>query len=135
MSPEIDFALTKLRTAYAKLAGGSKEAETELNKDGVIQRFEFTFELLWKTLKIVLENKGVITKTPRDSLQEAFRIDILTDEVVFLDMLEDRNKTSHIYDKDTAEEIYIRIKDKYLPAIAEVLTKLDKSSELRGHNT
>jgi nucleotidyltransferase substrate binding protein (TIGR01987 family) len=50
------------------------EAESDLEIDGVIQRFEFTYELLWKLLKIYLEREGIIAKTPRECFKESFRL-------------------------------------------------------------
>ncbi len=119
MKEEIDYALVRLEDAFNALRQGALTAEEELEKDGVIQRFEFTFELLWKTLKIFLHDKGIETKTPKDSLKEAFRIGYIKDEKAFLDMLEDRNKTSHIYDRQTSQEIFERIKNNYIQAIAD----------------
>ncbi len=124
MKEEIDYALSKLESALVKLKEGVCSAGDELEKDGVIQRFEFTFELLWKTLRLFLRNSGIDTKTPKESLKEAFRIEWIKEEKTFLDMLEDRNKTSHIYDKETSEEIFERIKDNYTQVIEEVLKKL-----------
>ncbi len=124
MNEEIKFALDKLNNSYAKLEEGVKIAKEELQKDGVIQRFEFSFELLWKTLKIFLKDSGIEVKTPRDSFKEAFKVGWVTEEHVFLNMLEDRNKTSHIYDQATASEIFRRIKDDYLPAMKGVLNIL-----------
>ena len=124
MNDELNYALSKLENALSKLQEGADSAEDELQKDGVIQRFEFTFELLWKTLKIFLRNKGIDTKTPKDSLKEAFKIGWITEEKVFLDMLEDRNKTSHIYDRDTAEEIFGRIRNRYVLAVEVVFRHL-----------
>lgn len=124
MQEVLNYAIGKLEEAYLRLSEGVENAQDELDKDGVIQRFEFTFELLWKALKIFLEHHGISTKTPRDSLKEAFRIELFENEEIFLDMLEDRNMTSHIYDKQTSEEIFKRIKLQYLKAIEEVLKKL-----------
>lgn len=124
MKKEIEYALNKLSAAVMSLKEGACKAVDELEKDGVIQRFEFTFELLWKTIKIFLREKGINVNTPKDNLKEAFRIGWIESETVFLDMLEDRNKTSHIYDKETSEEIFGRIKNKYLPAIEGVLNRL-----------
>lgn len=124
MREVLNYAVTKLENAYLRLSEGAKSAEDELDKDGVIQRFEFTFELLWKALKIFLEHQGIDANAPRDSLKEAFRIELFEDEEIFLDMLEDRNKTSHIYDKQTSEEIFNRIISQYLGAIEELLKKL-----------
>ena len=55
---------------------------------------------------------------------EAFRVGLIEDEDVFLDMLNDRNRTAHIYDKETSEEIFERIKSKYTPHMKKILDKL-----------
>jgi len=114
MKDVLEYSLKKLKNAYKKLEEGVKQAKDELDKDGVIQRFEFTFELLWKALKIYLEHKGIIVKTPRDSFMEAFRINLISDEKIFLDMLEDRNNT----------KIFNRIKKTYTPEIVKIIDKL-----------
>lgn len=118
------YSYEKLKNAFDKLDEGAKIADDELYKDGVIQRFEFTFELLWKTLKIYLENQGIIVRSPRESFKEAFKFNLIEDEKVFLDMLKDRNGTTHIYDKETAESIFNRIKLDYIPVIKGMLKKL-----------
>ena len=129
MKIKLKYTLTKLENAYAKLREGADTAKNELEKDGVIQRFEFCFELLWKTLKIFLRDTGIEVKTPKESLKEAFRVGWLKEEKIFLDMLEDRNMTSHIYDKETSEEIFCRIKNNYLPGIKDILEELKQSEK------
>jgi len=119
-----EYSLEKLKNAFSKLSEGAKIADDDLYRDGVIQRFEFTFELLWKTIKIYLENQGIIVRSPRESFKEAFRLNIIENEKLFLDMLKDRNDTTHIYDKETAESIFNRIKENYIPAIKGVLKNL-----------
>ena len=126
MEDVLEYSLNKLKNANQKLKEGIEQAKDELDKDGVIQRFEFTFELLWKALKIYLEYQGILVKTPRDSFVEAFRIDLISDEKIFLDMLEDRNNTTHIYDKETSEKIFNRIKKNYQTEIAKVIELLNK---------
>ena len=126
MKEEVKYAVDKFEDAFNKLKQGIIQAKDELDKDGVIQRFEFTFELLWKTLKIFLANEGIECKTPRGCLRQAFRIGLIEDEEKFLDMLEDRNKTSHIYNKETSEKIFERIKTEYIPCLKEVLDKLSQ---------
>jgi nucleotidyltransferase substrate binding protein (TIGR01987 family) len=102
----------------------------ELDRDGVIQRFEFTFELLWKGLKMFLEEQGVTdSRSPRECLKAAFRIGVIEDEETFLDMLDDRNRTSHIYDKGEAERIFLKIKSAYLGAIEKLLARLKTSGD------
>lgn len=76
--------------------------ERELVVEGTIHRFEMLVEVFWKSLKRALEYEGLHPKTPRDSVKEAFRIGWLHDEQVWLDMLESRNTTSHVY---LAEEL------------------------------
>lgn len=78
--------------------------------DATIQRFEFTFELLWKTFKRFLSREGIQVKTPRETLVACYQIGWIDDEELWLKMLEDRNETSHIYDKEKALEIYERIR-------------------------
>ena len=124
MNEEIKFALNKLNNAYLKLEEGVKIAKEELEKDGVVQRFEFSFELLWKTLKIFLKDSGIEVKTPRDSFKEAFKVGWVVEEKVFLNMLDDRNKTSHIYDKVSSEKIFNRIKKNYSSEIAKIIEQL-----------
>lgn len=127
MKEELRYAVSNLEKAFDKLRDGAENAKDELDKDGVIQRFEFTFELLWKTLKIFLRDRGIEVKTPKDSMAESFKVGWIQDEETFLDMLEDRNKTSHIYDKETSEVIFERIKSRYVRAVKEVLDKLKKN--------
>ena len=128
MKDVLEYSLKKLIDAHKRLEEGIEQAKDELDKDGVIQRFEFTFELLWKALKIYLEHQGIIVKTPRDSFVEAFRIDLFDDEKIFLDMLEDRNSTSHIYDKETSKKIFNRIKKNYSSEITKLI------EQLKAHN-
>lgn len=81
--------------------------EQELALEGTIHRFEIVIELMWKTLKRALEFEGLAPKTPRDSVREAFRIGWLHDETAWLDMLDHRNTTSHLYlAQELAEKNY-----------------------------
>jgi len=118
------YALNKFETAFTRLENAAGRVVDDLDRDGVIQRFEFTFELLWKTAKIFLEYEGFRCVSPRSCLKEGVRREILVEGEVLLDMLEDRNKTSHIYDEHTAEEIFERIKNEYVPVIARNIGKL-----------
>lgn len=81
--------------------------------DGTIQRFEFSFELAWKLAKSLLEYQGIEATTPRAVIKEAFKAKMIADGDGWIDMLEDRNKTSHIYDEFQAMNIYNKIKNKH----------------------
>jgi len=113
MQKEINHAIKKLNDAVNRLREGCDQAKEDLEIDGAITRFEFTFELLWKCLKIILENEGMICKSPLDCLKEAFKFDLIEDEDIYLDMLRDRNKTSHLYSKEEAAKIFQRVKENY----------------------
>lgn len=126
MREENKYAVSKFKKALDRLKEGVLEAKDELDKDGVIQRFEFTFEILWKSLKLFLEYEGIECRTPRACLKEAFRIGLIENENVFLNMLEDRNKLSHIYDKGVSEEILENVKHKYVKYMEKLLNKLSR---------
>ena len=87
----------------------SQPESNPLAVDGTIQRFEFAIELFWKTLRRLLLREGIATETPREALSEAFRAGWLADEAAWLQMLRDRNETSHTYNEATARRIYSNI--------------------------
>jgi nucleotidyltransferase substrate binding protein, HI0074 family len=83
-------------------------------KDGVIQRFEFCYEICWKLIKYYLENEGIQeAKSPKSTFREAFKIGIIEDGEKWIDMLNDRNLTSHVYDEEVALDIYGKILSTY----------------------
>ncbi|RYG74179.1 nucleotidyltransferase [Lentibacillus lipolyticus] len=82
--------------------------------DGVIQRFEFTFELSWKLMKEFLEYTGLTElRSPRGTIREAFAYGLIDDGDQWIDMMIDRNKTSHLYDEEEARVVYEKIKYHY----------------------
>jgi nucleotidyltransferase substrate binding protein (TIGR01987 family) len=95
---------------------------SNLEKEGTVQRFEFTLELAWKTLKDYLEYEGQVLDpvTPRNVIKEAFTAGILNDGQVWIDMLNHRNLLSHTYDEATFGTAVLAIRDRYLAAIEEL---------------
>ncbi len=96
-------------TAYANALQPEGSAERELMRDGVIQRFEYTFELAWKMLKRYLEEYGlekVDSLTNRDLFRVGFEQGLLRDAEAWLAYLKSRNLTSHTYDQATAQAVY-----------------------------
>jgi len=126
MKDELKYSFEKFQKAVKRLDEGIKKAKDQLDNDGVIQRFEFTFELTWKTLKLFLLNEGIITKSPKEALKEAFRFSLIKDETCFLDMLTDRNQSAHIYSEDISKEIVVRIKKYYLAALKNLSVEIKK---------
>lgn len=92
--------------------------DDDLRRDGLIQRFEFTVELAWKALKEYMEDQGMSVNfaTPKSVLKDAYAAGLIADEHVWLDILQSRNLTSHIYDEETAISVVLRIRDEYLPS-------------------
>jgi len=123
---EVILKIQNFERALQRLVEAVNRAKDDLDKDGVIQRFEFTVELLWKTLKAILQYQGIECYSPRSCIKEAFKANILDDDEIILDMLEDRNISSHIYNETISEEIFTRIKDVYL----EYLKSLNLKSKL-----
>lgn len=123
---EIKIAVDRYSDALHKLVAGTEEARDELDRDGVIQRFEFTFELCWKTLKLILDYEGFDCQSPRSCLKEAFRRGYIVDSEIYLDMLEDRNRSSHIYDEKTSIEIFEHIEEIYADKLLEAGNKFQE---------
>ncbi len=126
MKSDLIYSFEKFRKALNRLDEGVKKAKDQLDNDGVIQRFDFTFELMWKTLRLFLLSEGIITNSPREALKEAFRFGLISDEECFIDMLEDRNQTSHIYSEEISKSILNRIKKNYLPVLKKLSVELNK---------
>ena len=107
-------ALERLRQALSEdISKGS------IIVDGTIQRFEFTFELAWKLAKAILKYNGIDAETPRLVIKEAYKAKLIKKGDDWIDMLEDRNKTSHIYDETQAQAIYKKIKENHFNALEE----------------
>src|SRR5438477_12391649 len=76
-------------------------------RDACIQRFEFAFETAWKAIQADASAEELEWTSPRDCFRTAFRVGILDlQQTSWLKIVEDRNRTSHTYDEETAEEIY-----------------------------
>jgi len=115
ISTEFSRALVRLRTGVTE-----DPARSDLVFDGVIQRFEFCFELAWKLLKSLLHHQGIESSSPRACIKEASRAGILTDGDAWIGMLEARNRTSHIYDQEDARAVYEKIKGEYVALLIEL---------------
>jgi nucleotidyltransferase substrate binding protein (TIGR01987 family) len=95
--------------------------------DGVIQRFEFTFELSWKLMKMFLEYVGITeVRSPRTTIREAFSYGLIEDGEQWIDMMVDRNKTSHLYDEEEAKIIYAKVKSDYSHLLSNLYEKMEE---------
>ncbi len=118
---------------FEKAYGHFKDALTKdtendiLLRAGLIQTFEFTFELAWKTMKDKLEFKGIEAKLPRDVIKEAFQADYITNAVVWTEALDKRNEMSHMYDEQLTKKTEKLIRVSYAPILEELYVYLKKS--------
>ena len=87
--------------------------QNDINKLALTQSFEIVFELGWKVLKDYLKTKGIEVYTPRDVIKEAFGIEILPNAQIWIDMVQDRNASSHEYNQDKVDKILDRISSVY----------------------
>ena len=108
-------------------AACSRKRYDDLQLAGLVQMFEFTFELAWKTLQDLLFYEGYTVNTPREVIRQAFVAGYLTEEdtELFLDSLLKRNLLSHTYEPDTALEAKSLIRKQYAPLLQRVFTTLD----------
>ena len=99
----------------------------ELQIDGIIQRFEFTFELAWKTLKAYLEYNGFTDDIfgPRGVLKVAFSAGIIHDADGWENIIEARNNMWHRYDYVISSQIFEDIKNRYIILFKELKNKLE----------
>ncbi len=94
---------------------------------GIIQAFEFTFEQCWKAFRQIAASQGMAAVSPRQSLEAAMQLKLIEpdDESAWLEMLQDRNMTSHLYQEAVAEVISDRIIDRYLKLLDKAHRKCD----------
>jgi len=91
-----------------------------LAKEGLIQRFEYTLELAWKTLKDYLESKEEIAKFPKDVIKKAFQANLIDNGEIWMEMLEKRNILSHTYEEQIFNEVLTAITGLYYEQISKL---------------
>jgi len=128
------------KNAVARLEESIREFDRFPNttmRDGAIQRFEFTEDLAWKTAKLFLEDQGFAgLNSPKTVIKQVFKCGLITDEKNWINLLNDRNVTSHIYSEELANEIFGRIVKIYCDEFKMLLEKLavSFSQDRRRHN-
>ena len=119
--------IESLGKALSQLENALQEPSNPIVRDASIQRFEFSYELCWKTLKIYLEEMhGIRAVSPRLVFKEAFALDLLENEDIFIEMIETRNTLSHTYNEDQAQSIYLKCGE-YLKEMKTVVQNLNLS--------
>ncbi len=123
--------LNSFEKAFAQLenAVGLKQTRslTDLEKQGLIQAFEFTHELAWNLMKDYLIWQGFTDITgSRDATREAFANGLITDGETWMAMIQSRNLTSHTYNQQTADQIVETTDSAYVPLFRSFLAKMQE---------
>jgi len=110
-----------------------EKEEDRIIKDGlrnsIIQRFEFVTELSWKLMKKYLDENLVLeVYSPRSVIKESYKQDLIENGELWLDILEDRNLTSHTYDENTANRIKDNIVNKYVLEFEKFIKRIKEVS-------
>ncbi len=102
---------------------------SELEKEGLIQRFEYTFELAWKTLQDLLKHRGYeVTPGPNPVFQKSFENALISNHDGWRKMVKARNTTSHTYNEGEALEIVKDIYNEYAPLLNALSEKLNSEA-------
>lgn len=122
MLPKIEHYISALAQLEQAAAIYQKSQQDALYRDGLIQRFEFTVDLAWQSIKEYLEDQGCSAPiaTPRAVLKEAFAAGVIQDADAWNSVITARNITSHVYDEKTAENVATQICSDFLPLMKEL---------------
>ena len=120
--------LQSFRKAFAQLSNAAAVASqrelSDLEQQGLIKAFEFTHELAWNTIKDFLESRGTLNLYgSRDATREGFAKGLIEDGETWMEMIQSRNRTSHTYNKDTANEIAEAILSRYVQQLENFLLR------------
>jgi len=100
---------------------------SKLEKQGVIQAFDFTHELAWNVLKDYLQDQGnQIIRGSKDATREAFKVELIGDGEQWMAMIQSRNLSSHTYDEQTADKLVEAIMARYFPLFVELQSEMEK---------
>jgi nucleotidyltransferase substrate binding protein (TIGR01987 family) len=116
------FSLNESIEAY------ENDADNLFIRDSIIQRYEYSIELAWKTLKDYLEEEGFIdVSSPKKVIRQALKEGYITNST-WLKALDDRNKTSHAYDEEMANEVTTEIQEQYFFLLRDLYFTLKKET-------
>lgn len=117
-------ALDQLRKAV------EKDTLNELEEQGLIQAFEYTYELSWNMLKDYLEDQGDINITgSRDAFRLAFKRELIEEGEIWMDMVRSRTLTSHTYNEELAEKVADAIRQRYYPQFVMLQARMESLKE------
>ena len=122
-----DIDIQPFLNAFEKFEQFRSSLETEQKQAGAVQAYEYTFELAWKTMKRVLDKKGVVVNSPRDTFREAALNGLIADPEQWFVFLHKRNLTIHTYEIDNLKEV-LSVFDDFSDAVKLLIQHLESVS-------
>lgn len=119
--------MDNFRKALNQLEKGVKQDHySELEVEGLIQRFEYTFELAWKTLQDYFDYLGYEgVKGPKGVLEKAYEDELIRNGEKWVEMLDDRRLSTHTYNEEQAKSIFDAIREDYYPLLKQLHQTLE----------
>lgn len=107
---KLEAIIKQFEKALKRLDEVLQEPKTSIIRDSAIQRFEFSLDLAWKSVKAFLEErKGIICSSPKDCFREAYHQNLIEYDNVWIEYVDMRNETVHTYKEEVAEKIYAEL--------------------------
>ena len=128
---ENNINITVLKKAYSVLEKFMQNSETEQEQAGIVQAFEYCYELAWKTIKRVLHSEGLKVSTPKEVFREAGVAGIIEDVKVWIDFVNKRNLTVHTYNELVLKDI-MKIIPKFKEELGRLIEVIEKRISEKG---
>lgn len=129
MDKTLELKIKTLKKALTSLEKVALERKSDITRDALIKRFEYTFDFFWKVIKVFLyQEYGVDVFSPKETFRELHKNKIVSenDTELLLRMVNDRNEIAHTYNKKFADEIYKKIIRHYIPLTKKVFNLIKK---------
>lgn len=107
----MNYLIADFKKSIDRLSEVLKLSKDAIRRDSAIKRFEICFDLAWKSIKIIAKKQGVECNSPRSCIKTAWQLKMIGYNEQWMDMLEDRNLTAHLYDEKHADEAYAKLKN------------------------
>ncbi|MCX7759844.1 MAG: nucleotidyltransferase substrate binding protein [Hydrogenothermaceae bacterium] len=126
---DFEKALLRLKEAYQKTIENTDSYNYTFFRDSTIQRFEFTVEIMWKTVKsFLIKQEGIECRSPKSCIKDLFSAGYLDSEktAILLEMIDDRNLTSHTYHEEVSEKIFGDLRS-YIPVLEYIYKIIEEN--------
>jgi len=119
--------LEDFKKATKRLEEVLKLKKTGVTRDSAIKRFELCFDLAWKSIKFYAQKEGLECYSPKECFKTAFQLKLINYEEKWLEMIKDRNLTTHLYKEEEADKVYKKLSG-YLKMFKNLLKQIEKLS-------